>query len=507
MFLKIIMIAIFFVITVAIGIYYRKSAKNTSDFMLGGRNVGPWLSAFAYGTTYFSATVFVGYAGQFGWGFGTSAFWAGLGNAFIGSLLAWVLLGRRTRTMTKWLNSSTMPNYFEKRYDSKALKITAALIIVVFLVPYSASVYKGLSGLFSQCFNISFNWCIVGMAILTAAFVIAGGYMGTAVNTFIQGLIMLVGMVLIIGGVLSANGGLMSSLEALSKFRDSAVPGYDGVYTSMFGPNPINLLAVVILTSVGPLGLPQMVSKFYAIKNEKAIKLGTYISTFFALVIAGGSYFIGAFGRLFWPEGEAPVFDMLVPNMIATALPDALIGLVLLMVLSASISSLASLALTAGSTFAVDLIEGIRKKKLENKKEVIIIKALCGVFILVSVIVAVIPNNLITALMGLSWGALSGAFLGPFIYGLYWKKTTKASVWASIIFGVGFVVANQFIGFTSPTIAGSVSMIASVIIVPVVSLLSPKPDADSVDKIFSCYDEKVSATASEVLEEEPETVR
>lgn len=504
MFLKILMIALFFVITVGVGLYYRKSAQSSSDFMLGGRNVGPWLSAFAYGTTYFSATVFVGYAGQFGWGFGTAAFWAGLGNAFIGSLLAWVLLGRRTRTMTKWLNSSTMPNYFEKRYDSKALKIAAAVIIVIFLVPYSASVYKGLSGLFAQCFNISFNWCIIGMAVLTAAFVIAGGYMGTAVNTFIQGIIMLVGMVLVIHGVLSANGGLMGSLQALSQYKAESLPEYNGVYTSMFGPDPISLLAVVILTSVGPLGLPQMVNKFYAIKNEKAIKLGTFISTAFAVIIAGGSYFIGSFGRLFWPEGEAPVFDMLVPNMIATALPDILIGLVLLMVLSASISSLASLALTAGSTFAVDLVEGIRGKKIEGKKEVVIIKILCGVFILISVIVAIIPNNLITALMGLSWGALSGAFLGPFIYGLYWKKTTKASVWASMIFGVGFVVANQFLAFTTPTIAGSIAMIASVIIVPLVSLITPKQDKNTVDKIFACYEEKVSATAGEILEEEPE---
>ena len=501
MFFKIMMIAVFFIITVAVGIYYRKAAQNSSDFMLGGRNVGPWLSAFAYGTTYFSATVFVGYAGQFGWGFGVSAFWAGLGNAFIGSLLAWVILGRRTRTMTKWLNSSTMPNFFEKRFDSRALKITAAIIIVIFLVPYSASVYKGLSGLFAQCFDISFNWCIVGMAVLTAAFVIAGGYMGTAVNTFIQGVIMLVGMILIIHGVLSANGGLMGSLKALSQYSAPNAEGYNGVYTSMFGPDPISLLAVVILTSVGPLGLPQMVNKFYAIKNEKAIKLGTVISTAFAVIIAGGSYFIGAFGRLFWTE-ETPVFDMIVPNMVATALPDVLIGLVLLMVLSASISSLASLALTAGSTFAVDLVEGIRGKKIENKKEVIIIKVLCGVFILISVIVAVIPNNLITALMGLSWGALAGAFLGPFIYGLYWKKTTKSSVWASMIFGVGFVVANQFIGFTTPTIAGSVAMIASLIIVPLVSLITPKPDKSDVDKIFACYEEKVIAPAREVLEEE-----
>lgn len=500
MFWKIMMIAIFFIVTFGIGIYYRKSASNSSDFMLGGRNVGPWLSAFAYGTTYFSATVFVGYAGQFGWSFGVSAVWVGIGNALIGSLLAWMLLGRRTRIMTKWTDSSTMPNFFEQRYNSRGLKLFSSLIIVIFLVPYSASVYKGLSEIFAQSFSIDFIWCIIGMAVLTGAFVIAGGYMGTAVNTFIQGIIMLVGMVLVIAGVLRVNGGLLGSFEALSKFRSNAMPEFDGVYVSILGTSPIDLLSVVLLTSLGTLGLPQMVSKFYAIKNEKAIRMGTIISTVFAVIIAGGSYFIGAFARLFWDKGE-PVFDLLVPNMISKALPDAIIGLVLLMVLSASISSLASLALTAGSTFIVDLVQSVKKEKLEPKKEVLAVKAVCGIFIVVSVVVAVIPNSLITALMGLSWGALAGAFLGPFIYGLFWKKTTPTACLVSMIFGVGFVTANQIFRFLSPSMAGSAAMLASLIIVPVVSLFTRRLDKSYIDKIFACMEEKVVAPAKDVLEE------
>lgn len=500
MFWKIMMIAIFFIVTFGIGIYYRKSAKSSSDFMLAGRNVGPWLSAFAYGTTYFSATVFVGYAGQFGWSFGVSAVWVGIGNALIGSLLAWMLLGRRTRIMTKWTNSSTMPNFFEQRYNSRNLKLLSSLIIVIFLVPYSASVYKGLSEIFAQTFNIDFIWCIVGMAVLTGAFVIAGGYMGTAVNTFIQGIIMLVGMVLVIIGVLRVNGGLLGSFEALSKFRSDAMPEFDGVYVSILGTSPLDLLSVVILTSLGTLGLPQMVSKFYAIKNEKAIRTGTIISTAFGAIIAGGSYFIGAFARLFWDKGE-PVFDMLVPNMISKALPDAMIGLVLLMVLSASISSLAALALTAGSTFIVDLVQSVKKVKLEPKKEVFAVKVVCGIFILVSVVVAIIPNSLITALMGLSWGALAGAFLGPFVFGLFWKKATPAACFASMIFGVGFVTANQILHFLTPSMAGAAAMLASLVIVPVVSLFTRRLDSRYVDKIFACMEEKVVAPAKDVLEE------
>jgi len=503
MFWKIFMIVIFFVITISIGFIYRKTATNANDFVLGGRNVGPWLSAFAFGTTYFSATVFIGYAGQFGYMYGVSAFWAGIGNALIGSLLAWVVLGRRTRVMTMHLDVATMPDFFRARYDSKAMKLVSSVIIFIFLIPYTASVYKGLSGLFAISFGISFTWCIVGMAILTAIFVIAGGYMGTAVNNFIQGIIMLVGIVLVVVSVLNGKGGFTEAMTQLSQIECETAPEMKGAFTSMFGPDPLNLLAVCILTSLGTWGLPQMIHKFYAIKNEKAIKTGTVISTVFALMIAGGSYFMGGFGRLYY-SAEKVVYDDIVPTMLVSTLPDVMIGLVLLMVLAASISSLASLVITSSSTFISDFMKMLLPKKVQGKTELYSIKAMCGVFIAISVLIALVPTNLITSLMGISWGALSGAFLGPFLYGLFWKRTSKLSVWVSMIFGVGFVTANLFLKFTSPTVAGAGAMIASLIIVPLVSLISPKMKSDHVNKVFSCYEEKVIAPSTVVLKETEE---
>ncbi len=500
MFWKIFMIVVFFAITAAIGVYYHKSATNTNDFVLGGRNVGPWLSAFAFGTTYFSATVFIGYSGQFGYSFGLSALWIGLANALIGSLLAWVLLGRRTRIMTKHLDVATMPDFFAVRYDSKAIKIVSSVIIFIFLVPYTSSVYKGLSGLFAISFGIPFVWCIVGMAVLTAIFVIVGGYMGTAVNNFIQGIIMLIGIVLIVGSVINGKGGFTEAVQALSQIPCEAAPSLNGAFVSIFGPDPFNLLAVCILTSLGTLGLPQMVHKFYAIKNEQSIKLGTIISVVFALIIAGGSYFMGGFGRLYY-NTVPPVYDDIVPTMLVNTLPDVLIGVVLLVVLSASISSLASLVITSSSTFIGDFLKTLVPKAFKGKAEIISIKAMCGVFILVSVVIALIPTSLITSLMGLSWGALSGAFLGPFIYGLFWKRTTKASVWCSMIVAVGLVTSNLFLKFTSPTVAGASAMILSLIIVPLVSLITPRLKKEVTDDAFSCYEEKVTVPAREALEE------
>ncbi|RGB67264.1 sodium:solute symporter family transporter [Provencibacterium massiliense] len=499
---KVVILILFFALTVGIGVYCRKHAASVGDFVLGGRNVGAWVTAFAYGTSYFSAVVFIGYAGQFGWSFGVSATWIGIGNALIGSLLAWVLLGRRTRIMTKHYESATMPDFFAKRYESSALKVVASVIIFIFLVPYSASVYKGLSGLFSMAFGIDFTWCILGMALLTGIYVIVGGYMAAALNDLVQGIIMLGGIVAVVLAILNTQGGFIAAIEKLSGIPCESAPALSGAYASFFGPDPVGLLGVVILTSLGTWGLPQMVHKFYTIKNEKAIKAGTVISTLFALVIAGGSYFMGAFGRLFYaaPDGKVQ-YDSIVPTMLAESLPNILIGVVIILVLSASMSTLSSLVIASSSTFTLDFLKGFLLKDLRQSAQVGVIKFLCGFFILLSVLIALNPNSLITTLMSLSWGALAGSFLGPFLYGLFWRGTTRLSVWASFATGIGINVLNLVHPFTAPTTAGAISIVASLIVVPLVSLITPKLPREHVDHAFSCYDEKVAVSHKLALEE------
>ena len=246
--MKLILLVAYFALMVGIGLYCRKHATDVNGFVLGGRSVGPWLTAFAYGTSYFSAVVFVGYAGQFGWKYGIAATWAGIGNAIIGSLLAWVVLGRRTRIMTQHLDSATMPQFFGQRYGSQALKIVASVIIFIFLIPYTASLYNGLSRLFGMAFNIDYSVCIILMAVLTAIYVIAGGYMATAINDFIQGIIMLFGISTIILAVLKSKGGFLAALDGLARVSDETVSTAPGIFASFFGPDPLNLMFVVILT-------------------------------------------------------------------------------------------------------------------------------------------------------------------------------------------------------------------------------------------------------------------
>ncbi len=508
--IKAALLVIFFAVMIGVGLYCRKHASDVNGFVLGGRSVGPWLTAFAYGTSYFSAVIFIGYAGQFGWKFGIASTWIGLGNAFLGSLLAWAVLGRRTRVMTHKLESATMPEFFGSRYGSEALKIGASIIVFVFLIPYTASLYNGLSRLFGMAFDIPYEVCVVAMAVLTGIYVIAGGYMATAINDFIQGIIMIGGICAVIAGVLGSNGGFTNALAELARVNDPAVSDVPGVFASFFGPDPVGLLCVVILTSLGTWGLPQMVQKFYSIKSEKAIDKGAVISTLFAIVVAGGCYFLGGFGRLYNIDAAAVGYDAIIPKMLEN-FPDILIGVVVVLVLSASMSTLSSLVLASSSTLTLDLIDGHIVKKLGDKKKMLLIRAFIVVFIAISVVIAISQynskNTFIAQLMGISWGALAGAFLAPFLYGLYSKRITKPAVWTSFIFGTGIMVLNMlcpkiFPSFlASPINCGAFAMLASMIIVPLVSAFTKVGDKERVDEIFTCYDEKVCVNVKTSLGE------
>lgn len=491
---KIILLVVFFTIMIGIGVYARKYATNVNDFVLGGRDVGPWLTAFAFGTSYFSAVVFVGYAGQFGWKYGLSSTWIGLGNAFIGSLLAWIVLGKRTRSMTHHLKSSTMPDFFGHRYDSKGIKLVASAITFVFLIPYTASVYNGLSKLFEMAFNIPYWVCVLGMAVLTCIYVILGGYMATAINDLVQGVIMLGGIVIIIIAVLNGQGGLSTAISELSKVPLDQAQNINqtGKFTSLFGPKPLDLLGVVILTSLGTWGLPQMVHKFYTIRDERSIKTGTIISTVFAIIVSGGCYFLGGFGRLFdnpslYNNGQI-VYDSIMP-FILSSLPDLLIGITIMLVLSASMSTLSALVLTSSSTLTLDFFKDTVFKEMNEKKQLLAMRILIVFFILLSVVIALDGSLFIAQLMSISWGALAGSFLAPLLYGLYWKGTTKAGVWAAFATGVGITTSNLVFKYiASPINAGAIAMVSSLIILPLVSLITKKMDKNIVDEVFSCYD-------------------
>ena len=506
-------LCIYTALMIFIGCVSYGKSKNLDSFLIGGRNIGAWATAFAYGTTYFSAVVFVGYAGQHGWNIGIGSIWIGVGNAVLGCLLSWLLFANRTRKMTKELDARTMPDYFEKRYNSRGMKILAAMIIFVFLVPYSAAVYKGLGSLFGAVFPNVPTWVwMMGIAVLTAIYLVAGGYIATSYTDLVQGVIMIVGVIMLVITVLrhEAVGGIDGLMEKLKNFE--SLPGdpnpvSGSQLTNIFGGSSFRFLCFnIMLTSFGTWGLPQMIGKFYAIKDTAAIKRGTVISTFFCTVIGCGAYLIGSTSRLILggqlPEGG---IDAVIPTLLMKVLSGGKLGLILLaiimvLLLSASMSTLQSVVLTSASAVAVDLIPSIRRKEIKSDAQMLLTRLFCLAFVACSFIFATQNIPIIVSLMSFSWGVVSGCFIGPYIWGLFSKKITKSGAFAGILSGLitvggATLVISLNSGFSaaaakSPEMGVS-AMAVSMIIVPLVSAFTrnTEAEADRVSKLFNCYEE------------------
>ena len=495
-----------------VGVVSYGKSKTLDGFLVGGRKIGAWATAFAYGTAYFSAVVFVGYAGQHGWNIGIGSIWIGIGNAILGCLLSWLLFANRTRKLTRKLETKTMSEFFAKRYDSKGMKIFAAIVIFIFLLPYSAAVYKGLGSLFSAVFPGVETWVwMLIIACLTAVYLVAGGYVASSYSNLIQGVIMIVGVVCLIVAVISHDsvGGISGLIENLSNFTSAPNdpnPVTGEQLTSIFGGGKFRFLCVnIMLTSFGTWGLPQMISKFYAIKDTAAIKRGTIISTLFCIVIGCGAYLIGSTSRLVL-GGQLPAggVDSVIPTLLMEVLGNGTLGLILLAVimvllLSASMSTLEAVVLTSASALSVDLIPALRKKSLTPSGQMLLTRLLCLAFVACSFIFATQNIPIIVSLMSFSWGVVSGCFIGPFIWGLFSKKITKAGAFAGMIAGLLTVgIATLVITLTSSFSAAAASspemgvcaMAVSIIVVPIVSAFTKKPDAQKVDEMFESYNEK-----------------
>ena len=478
-------------------------SKTLDGFLIGGRNIGAWATAFAYGTTYFSAVVFVGYAGQHGWNIGIGSIWIGIGNAVLGCLLSWILFANRTRKMTKILNARTMPDYFHKRYNSKGMKILAAIIIFVFLVPYSAAVYKGLGSLFGAVFPGVETWVwMLIIACLTAIYLVAGGYIATAYTDLVQGIIMIAGVICLVVAVLGHDsvGGLSGLMKNLS-----AIPKDGKQLTDIWGGSSFKFLCFnIMLTSFGTWGLPQMIGKFYAIKDTAAIKRGTIISTIFCIVIGCGAYLIGSTSRLVL-GGVLPAggVDAVIPAVLMRVLGGGTAGIILLaiimiLLLSASMSTLEAVVLTSASAVAVDLIPAVRKKETKPETQMLLTRVLCLVFVACSFIFATQNIPIIVSLMSFSWGVVSGCFIGPYIWGLFSKKITKTGAYAGILSGILVVGVSTLVisldsGFgaaaaKSPEM-GVAAMAVSMIIVPLVSTFTKNKNVERIEEIFECCNE------------------
>jgi SSS family solute:Na+ symporter len=470
---------------IAIGVWGMRKTTTMNDFFLGGRTLGPWMSAFAYGTTYFSAVIFIGFAGKQGWQFGFNALWIGLGNAVLGAFLAWVVLGKRTRRMTQKLDVMTMPEFLEARFGSEHLKMIAAVLIFIFMLPYSASVFKGLGHLFESTFHISYDFALIVLVGITGLYLILGGYFAVTMTDFIQGFIMLVGASAMAIVLVMKAGGPAQAIQAVAQNYPQHVPPAQQ-------PSALVVGSLIFMTSFGTWGLPQMVQKFYSIKDEKMIGRASIITAIFALVIGVTAYTTGILSHVFFSLDSVPKlpngginYDLIVPTLLTAHLPEALLALIMLLVLSASMSTLSSLILVSSSAITIDLYKGYLHPDVDEKKSLLMIRVLSGIFIICSYLISRFQFGFIVTLMSLSWGVLSGAFMAPYILGLFWKGVTKAGAYAGFFGGASTAIILFFqLGAAMSPLASSIAMVVPFVIVPLVSLLTPKLDRKIIDKAF-----------------------
>lgn len=483
---SLILLLLFLAVMICVGIWGMRRTATLSDFFLGGRTVGPWMSAFAYGTTYFSAAVFIGFAGKQGWGFGLSSLLIGVGNAVLGAMCAWLLLARRTRRMTQNLDTMTMPEFLEARYDSEHLKMISAVLIFIFLLPYSASVFKGLGHLFESTFGISFDFALLILVVITGIYLVLGGYFAVTLTDFIQGFIMLGGAVTMVAVLTYKAGGLSEALKAVRINYPEHVPPAQQ-------PSVLTVASLIFMTSVGSWGLPQMVQKFYAVKNEQVIKTASVITTLFALVIGVSAYFTGMLSHVFFSLDTVPRlpagginYDMIVPVLLSRHLPDSLLAVIMLLVLSASMSTLASMVLVSSSSITIDLYKGYLHRSMTDRESVLMMRILSAVFIFASYLISRLQIGFIVTLMSLSWGVLSGAFLAPYMLGIYSRKITKAGAYAGICSGTAAaVILTMALGPADSPLAASAAIIIPFIVVPVVSAFTPKVRDGTVNRAFA----------------------
>ncbi|MBN2586680.1 MAG: sodium/solute symporter [Candidatus Fermentibacteraceae bacterium] len=481
MLVNILAVTAYAVLIVIIGLKGMKRTSTYSDFLLGGGKIGPWMTAFSYGTAYFSAVLLIGFAGKLGWGFGLSAMWVAVGNTLIGTLGVWLILGNRIKEVADRLKVHTMPEYLEARYSSPFFKGYSALAIFVFFIPYTAAVFMGLSYLFESTFGLDYTWILLFMGLFTGIYIVMGGYRSIAMIDVIFGLIMTVGVLILLWFNIRKGGGIPSIVDSLRAIEPKLV-------ATVGPPGIIPLASLVFLTSVAPFAMPQLLQKFYAIRDRKAVRIGTVASTVFALLVTGIAYFTGALTRIFLSPENAPgaftdgkpVFDALIPELLTNVIPAALTAVILLLVLSASMSTLAALVLVSSSTVTKDFYHGFIRREASDRSLTRLGRISSGFFILLSMILAWTKPDVIVTILSISWGAIASVFLGPFIWGIFTKRLGKAGALTASLAGLGTcLVLFSTMGSARIPQAASVGMLVSLAVPALFLPFGKRPDSAS----------------------------
>ncbi len=507
--LKYIFVAAYVIFVLVVGLRSRKDSAGGGDsYLLGGRSIGPVITSFSFAATYISGVCMVN-AGKIGWDWGIGSMWNAWGNVLLSIVFMWFFLGTRSRNISAKLGVQTLPDYLRARYQTEFFKLVGSIVLFVFMIPYTAAVFSSLSYMFTRVFQLPYIGAVIVMAILAAVYLVVGGYKAAAKIDVIQGGIMVVGGLILAIATISAKevGGLSAGLEKLrsiAPFTNSQGVEATGSDIVNFGFNGnwgllMGIIPFVLMTSWAPSGLPQMATKFFAIKDAKQVRIGGIVCTILGLIIITGVHVPGLFIHLFYdklPEGGT---NVLVPDLLTRIFGSGFGGqlclsLILLLVLSASMSTLAGLVLSSSAALGMDFIKGYCAKGLDEKKTTTLLRFCTIFFVFAALVLALLNLGVISSIQSLSWGAISGFFLAPYVYSALSKKVTKAGAITGSIIGLACAVliptlvksaAPSIAKYCSTVNACAIATVIPLIITPIVSAFTKKPDPDFIEHIFS----------------------
>lgn len=489
-------------IVIIIGIAFAKKAnKNTDSYFLGGRTLGPWVTAMSAEASDMSGWLLMGLPGVAYWCGIADAAWTAIGLA-LGTYVNWLITSRRLRRYSEKANAITLPEFFSNRFHekSKIIMTVAALFILIFFTVYAASCLVTCGKLFSTLFGFDYVPMMIAGAVFVLVYTIIGGFLAESASDFMQAIVMVIALIVIVVTGTVAAGGLdavvdnAKSIPGFFEFFGIANPVTDanGVQQSLNGQplfgeaGTYGVLSVVscLAWGLGYFGMPQVLLRFMAIRSEKELKSSRRIATVWCLISLVIAVFIGVIGRALYPtalttSSEAEnVFILLATNL----LPAVLAGLVMAGILAATISSSDSYLLIAASAFSKNIFQGLIHKKASDKQVLVISRITLLAITGVAIIIALDENSVIFNIVSFAWAGF-GATFGPLmLMSLFWKRINRWGAIAGMIGGGVMVfvwnLAIRPFGGIWDVYELLPAFIFSCICIVVVSLLTPAPSKE-----------------------------
>ena len=504
-------IVAYMLVVIGIGVVFAKRAnKDTEAYFLGGRTLGPWVSAFSAEASDMSGWLLMGLPGLAYWSGLASAGWTAIGLA-IGTYLNWLIVSKRLRRYSVKVDAITIPDFFSRRFheDKRVLMTIASVMIIVFFTPYAGSCLMACGKLFSQLFGADYNTMVIAAALFVLTYTFLGGFLAESTSDFMQAVVMILALVLVVVLGIGAAGGLSVVIE-----NAKGIPGFLSLVTSanptgeaangaaLFGEaSKYTGLAIAsaMAWGLGYFGMPQVLLRFMGIRAEHELKRSRRIATVWVLISLTTAVAIGIIGRVLYSDAYMVYGSGNTENifilMSTKLLPPLLAGLVCAGILAAAISSSDSYLLIPASAVSKNVWQGLIRKNASEKETMWVSRIVLVLITIFAIFVATGKNKVIFTIVDFAWAGFGAAFGPLMLFSLFWKRTTYAGAIAGMVAGGGMVfVWNFFIsklGGVWSIYELLPAFIFSCIVIVVVSLLTKKP-SEAIQKEFDEVSKKAA---------------